>query len=150
MSVGFLVWMSGSLCLIHPPLSIWFSPPHFSLFISWVLLLLNQYSSYTTRHCARTKRCLSAIQIYSATPTVHLHTLTWVPYLEPAPFMHFVLLLTLRLPDTVVAPLRKACEQLCNVFISVCSPFSHPNYLSLQKTVRWSVHYCSWKVVFCV
>lgn len=48
--VGFLVWMSGSLCLIHPPYSIRFCPPHLILFISWVLELLNQFSSYTTRH----------------------------------------------------------------------------------------------------
>lgn len=142
MSVGFLVWMSGSLCLIHPPLSIWFSPPHLILFISWVLLLLNRYSSYTTRHCVKTERFLSAIQIYSATPTVHLRTLTWMPYLEPVPFMHFVLLLTLWKPDTVVEPQRKPYEQLCNVFfISVCSLFPYSNYLLLQKDceIIWSL-----------
>ncbi len=36
------------------------------------------------------REVLSIIQIYSATPTVHLHSLTCMPYLEPEPFMHFV------------------------------------------------------------
>lgn len=88
------------------------------------------------------REVLSAIQIYSATPTVHLRTLTWMPYLEPIPFMHFVLLLTLWKPDTVGEPQRKPCEQLCNVFfISVCSLFPYSNALLLQKDceIIWSL-----------
>lgn len=61
-----------------------------------VLLLLHNAALREDREV------LSTIQIYSATPTVHLHSLTWVPYLEPVPFMHFVLLLTSWMPDTAV------------------------------------------------
>lgn len=44
---------------------------------------------------------LSTIQIHLATPAVHLRTFRWVPYLEPVPFMDFVFLLTLWMPDSV-------------------------------------------------
>lgn len=152
MSVGFLVWMSGSLRLIHPPLSIWFSPPHLILFISWVFLLLNRFSSsYTTRHRVRTERFLSIIQIYSATPTVHLHSLTWMPYLELVPFMLFILLLTLWMPDIAAEPQKKPCGVLCNVLvIFVCFSVS-----LFSLTLVFNMNYLiiiaeKWKVVFCV
>lgn len=68
-SVGFLVWMSGSLCLIHPsPLHLTLSLLHIYFYSSpecW--LLLNRFSSsYTTQHRVRTERFLSTIQIYLA------------------------------------------------------------------------------------
>lgn len=53
-----------------------------------VLLLL-----HNTAPCEGWK-VSSTIQIYSATPTVHLHPHTWIPFLDPGPFMHFVLLMT--------------------------------------------------------
>lgn len=63
------------------------------------------------------REVLSTIQIYSATPTVHLRSLTWMPYLEPVPFMHFVSLLSSWFPNTAAEPQRKPCGHLCNVLV---------------------------------
>lgn len=60
-----------------------------------VLLLLHNTAS------GEDGKVLSTIEIYS-TPTVHLHSFTWIPYLDPVPFMHFVFLTILRMPDTAV------------------------------------------------
>lgn len=96
--VGFLMWMSGSLCLIHPPYSIRFCPPHLILFISWVFQLLNQFYSYTTLHLVWMERFWVP---FSSTWQHQLSTsvLLDVPYLEPVPFMDSVFLLTLWMPD---------------------------------------------------
>lgn len=94
------MWMSGSLCLIHPPYSIRFCPPHLILFISWVLQLLNQFYSYTTLHLMWMERFGAP---FSSTWQHQLSTsvLLDVPYLEPVPFMDSVFLLTLWMPDSV-------------------------------------------------
>lgn len=99
-----------------------------------VLLLL-----HNTAQCEDGK-VLRTIQIYSATPTVHLHSLTWMPYLDPEPFMHFVLLMISWMPNTVVSSQSDSCGQLCNTLVNFicCQRFLLPysNSLSLQETVN--------------
>lgn len=90
-SVGFLVWLSGSQCLIHPTISIWFSTRRFN---SIQLLSVSASKSVLLLHnpapCQDWK-VLSTIQIHSVTPTVHLRSLTWMPYLEPVAIHAFCL-----------------------------------------------------------
>lgn len=93
--------MSGSLCLIHPPIFHQILPTTFnsihlpSVTASKSVLLLYNTAPYVDGEL------LSTIQIHLATPAVRLRTLTWLPYLEPVPFMDFVFLLTLWMPDSL-------------------------------------------------
>lgn len=99
--MGFLIWMSGSLCLIHLPIFHQILPTTFnsihlpSVTASKSVLLLYNTAPYVDGEL------LSTIQIHLATPAVRLRTLTWLPYLEPVPFMDFVFLLTLWMPDSL-------------------------------------------------
>lgn len=92
------VWLtvSDSSSIFHQILPTTFNSIHLlGVTASKSVLLLHNTAPYVEGEV------LSTIQIHLATPAVHLRTLRWVPYLEPVPFMDFVFLLTLWMPDSV-------------------------------------------------
>lgn len=92
------VWLtvSDSSSIFHQILPTTFNSIHLlGVTASKSVLLLHNTAPYVEGEV------LSTIQYHLATPAVHLRTLRWVPYLEPVPFMDFVFLLTLWMPDSV-------------------------------------------------
>lgn len=126
--------MSGSLCLIHPPIFHQILPTTFnsihlpSVTASKSVLLLYNTAPYVDGEL------LSTIQIHLATPAVRLRTLTWLPYLEPVPFMDFVFLLTLWMPDS----LQKAMW-----IIEYCFFFPFSNNAGYRITIYNSLFHVS-------